>query len=170
MKKVVRVTGSSEEEAMERINSTDNHGISVVRKIDFSEGFNHLKNFNKQQYIYECEFYFKQISYLEYLLNIALNSYRAKSNYVANNNRTINLINDYENSDELKTYQERMAENGITQELFDEYENNKDFDFNLLNELYQRAKKCFKLVLMSETIHYESVKDNPRVYKLGEKR
>ena len=103
------------------------------------------------------------------MLTIALSSYRSKSGFVTDNNRAIDLIMDYENHDELKTYQERMAEQGITQELFDEYENNKEFDFNLLNDLYQKAKNCFKLVLISETVHYDN-DDNTRVYKLGQRR
>ena len=167
VKKTVRVTSGSKEEAIKKINSSNNHGISVVREIELTDDFKYLKSFSKPQYIYECEFYFNQISYLEYLLSVLLSSYRSKSNYVANNNRAIKLLIDYENNEELKTYEERMAEHGITPELFSEYENNKDFDFELLKNLYQRAKECVRLVLLSEVIHYSE--ESEKVYKLGER-
>ena len=169
LKKTVRVTSNSKEEAIERINSTDNHGINIVREIELSDNYGHLKDFTKQQYIYECEFYYNQVSYLEYLLNIVLMSYRSKFGMSTDVSKSLNLILDYENNDELKTYQERMALEGITKELYFEYENNKDFDFELLHSLYQEAKECFKLKLVSETIHYD-LENDAKVYKLGTRK
>lgn len=166
LKKTIRVTSSSKEEAIEKINSNNNYGISIVKEIELSDSFGHLKSFASPQYIYECEFYYNQISYLEYLLNIILTAYRSKYGTSLDVSKSINLILDYENNDELKTYQERMANEGITKELYFEYENNKDFDFKLLRELYQKAKECFKLVLISETINYDIEKE-AKVYKLG---
>ena len=72
VKKSVRVTSGSKEEAIEKINSSNNHGISVAREIGLTDDFKYLKSFSRPQYIYECEFYFNQISYLEYLLSIIL--------------------------------------------------------------------------------------------------
>ena len=169
IKKSVRVTSGSKEEAIKRINSANNHGINVVRELEMGDSYNHLKTFSKPQYVYECEFYFKQVSYLAYLLTIALNSYRSKLGFTTDDNRTIDLILNYENNEELKSYKERMAEQGITEDLYFEYENNKDFDFELLKELYEKAKECFRLVLISETIHYDDAIDQNRVYKLGRK-
>ena len=57
---------------------------------------------------------------------------------------------DYENGDELNSYKEKMAKEGITEELYSEYE--------LLYGLYQAAKDCFRIRLLSETITYDEDK------------
>ncbi len=81
---------------------------------------------NNSTYFYECEYFRNQISYLAYLLGAVLSSYRSN----ADMSYVINQLIDYEN--------------------------NKDFDFTLLRQLYEKAKACFKLVLLSKTIHYEN--------------
>ena len=70
IKKTVRVTSGSKEEAIAKINSTDNHGINIVNEVNSLDNYKHLQEFAKKQYVYECEFYYKQISYLEYILRI----------------------------------------------------------------------------------------------------
>lgn len=133
---------AQEDRAFENFNTIGKGNIDIVKKTAD----------NNSTYFYECEYFRNQISYLAYLLGAVLSSYRSN----ADMSYVINQLIDYENNDELKTYQERMARDGITKELFDEYENNKDFDFALLRQLYEKAKTCFKLVLQSKTIHYEN--------------
>ena len=143
---------AEEDRALENFNSIGKKAVDIVRKGEDS----------KNKYFYECEYYRKQVSYLQYLLSGLMHNYRRSADVSG----AVRQLIAYENSDELKTYQERMAENGITQELYDEYENNKNFDFALLRELYKRARDCFKLILVSKTIHYTT---NEKVKKLGGK-
>lgn len=157
----VNVTAYQESEALEKINKIRKDDISVINKMELPDYNKGSLNNSKTLYLFECEYFRKQISYLSYLLASVLSSSQSNNDITG----VINQLKDYANEDELKTYQERMAENGITKELYDEYENNKDFDFALLHELYQRAKNCFRIVELNKTIHYT----NGRVKKLGER-
>ena len=148
----VNVTAYQESEALEKINKIRKNEVSIISKKELPEYNKGSLKTDKTLYLYECEYFRKQISYLSYLLAASLSSYHSNNDM----SYVINQLIEYENNDEIKTYQERMAEQGIIEELFMEYENNKDFDFALLRELYQKAKECFKLVLVSKTIHYDN--------------
>ena len=161
------VTAYDENEAIDKLNKISKSEINFIKKSELESYGKSSQNGGKQQYLYECQFFYKQNPYLYYILTCALKSYRSTVGSNSDSDNTINMIIDYADSDELKPYEVRMAEEGITKELFDEYENNKDFDFALLNELYQKAKECFKLILISEKINYENIDEKQRVYKLG---
>ena len=150
---------AQKDRAYENFNTIGKSGVDIVRRVEDSTG-------KETMSLYECEFFRKQNPQLSYILTTALRSYRSTVGYSINDN-TIKMLLEYANSEELKPYQVRMAENGITQELYDEYENNKDFDFALLNELYEKAKECFKLLLISEKTDYKDVDKDARIYKLG---
>lgn len=167
LKVSTNVTAYDENEALEKINKIRKNEINSITKSELPEYNKGSLNTNKPLYLFECEYFRKQNPYLAYLLTTALTSYRSIVGANVNSNNTIGMLVDYADSDELKPYEVRMARDGITKELYDEYENNKDFDFALLNELYEKAKKCFKLVLLSETISYDNVDEKQRVYKLG---
>ncbi len=160
----INVTASDEKEAIQKVNSIKKNEVSVVRKNEILNNEKKLIN-NKAMYMYECQYYYQQIPYLAHLLNIILNSYRYQPK-IADITKAVDSLVEYENNDELKPYEWLMAKNGITEELYLEYEHNKDFDFKLLNDLYQQAKKCFTLVLISETIHYDDEDKEFRTYKL----
>jgi len=163
------VMSTSKEMAIDKISFNGNREVNIVKEIELADSQNHLNEFAKPQFIYECEYFYKQVTYLEYLLSIILRSYRSKNN-ANNSENAIKLLLNYENNDELIPYIERMARDGIKEDLLLEYENNKDYDFELLNKLYQRAKDCFKLILISETIHYDNNENNSKVYKLGTRK
>ena len=167
LKVSTNITAYNEEEAFEKINKIKKSEVSSITKSELQEYNKSSVKTKKPIYLFECEYFRKQNTYLAYLLTTALRSYRSAVGASKDSDNTIGLLIDYANSDELKPYELRMAENGITKELFDEYENNKDFDFALLNELYEKAKECFKLVLVSEKINYENMDEKQRVYKLG---
>ena len=169
VKTSINVTAYDEEEAKEKIDRIKKGGIIILKKTEVPEYNKGSFKGNKPLYLFECEYFIKQNPYLSYLLTTALRSYRSTVGFNNGNDNTIKLLIEYANNDELKTYQERMAENGITKELYDEYENNKDFDFALLNELYEKAFGCFKLLLVSEKTDYKNVDVRDRVYTLTRK-
>ena len=146
--KIMNVTSTTREKAIEKINATNKDGISVIREV--READDTLSG----QHMFECEICFVQNPYLAYLLNACLASYRSNADL----SFVINQIIEYENNTELMTYPERLAKNGgmvNNPELYYEYVNNQDFDFELLRSLYQEAKDCFKLAMISETKYYE---------------
>lgn len=167
LKKTVNVTGYNKKEAREKIASINKDGINIVSRKEVSED---LANQTKCPYVYECEYFCKQPSYLAYLLNIILKNYRTNRNYILTDDKAMNLLIDYINNDELKPYTERMAEEGITEDLYFEFEYNKDFDFELLYDLYKKALECFSLVLVSETTRYNPYDKNAKTYKIGERK
>jgi hypothetical protein len=155
--RIMNVTSTTREKAIEKINANNKDGISVIREV--READDTLSG----QRMFECEICFVQNPYLAYLLNACLASYRSNADL----SFIINQLIEYENNDELKPYSVRLAEKGgmvNNQELYYEYENNQDFDFELLRNLYQEAKDCFKLAMISETKYYEP-EDNCK--KLG---
>ena len=92
----------------------------------------------------------------------------------------------YANSDEMKIYRKRIFEcesrvlkarssdiinlNKELSALILEMNNNMHLDFNLLNKLYNNAKECFELELVSEIVHYSDKEKDIKLYKLGTKR
>ena len=155
--KVVVNVRAKEDRALENFNSIGKNDVDIVRKV-YDQGAVE----KDKKYFYECEYYRLQIPYVSYLLAAALSSYHSDVDL----SFVLDRLIECQKSDELKTYQERMAENGITKELYDEYEHNKDFDFNLFRELYQRAMSCFRLILKSKTFYYNTEEN---VKKLGGK-
>ncbi len=157
VKKIEKVGCNSEKEALARFSSNGIHDVHVIGKTMQNNGNNPCK------YIYEVMFYYEQLPSLSYILNSILRAYRVIDKEI-DVTEAINQLIAYKNSDELKPYQARMGETGISEELYLEYENNKDFDFELLSELYQKSLSCFQAELVSKTIHYT---DNRVVKKLG---
>lgn len=156
VKKIEKVGCNSEKEVLARFKSSDIEDVHIVNMTMQTDGNNPCK------YVCEVMFYYEQLPTLSYILNRIL-SYRM-SDENKDVTDAINALIAYKDNDELKSYYVRMAQEGITEELYYEYENNKDFDFELLNSLYKASLGCFENELVSKTIHYV---DNRVVKKLG---
>ena len=150
VKKDAKVTSSSIEEAMAKITSPNKTDISIkniLNALDLGDEYEFLKRFTKPQFVFEYEFNYRQAPYLAYLLTVILGSYHTNADMT----RYLDELVDYENGEELNSYKKKMAEEGITQELYSEYE--------LLYGLYQAAKECFRKKLKSEIIVYDDEND-----------
>lgn len=153
IKKNARVTSSSIEEALEKI-TLDKSTINFTKifdVLDLGSDFEFLKSFTKPQFVFEYEFDYRQPPYLSYLLTTILKSYNSDVDMTV---LLDNLLN-YEESDEINSYKEKMSEEGITEELYSKYE--------LLCGLYQAARECIKTKLISEVIHYNDNDDKGKV-------
>ena len=152
-----RVTSGSREEALEKISSDDRSDINVTSVYDadtLGDGYEFLMGFTRPHFVFECEYSYRQPPYLAYLLTGILNSYPSNKDMTD----TINLLINYENDKELKSYRDRMEREGITKEVYDEYE--------LLYGLYQAARDSIKGKLVSEVIHYYN-DENDKGKRLG---
>ena len=185
--KETRVAANSEKEAIEKINSMDRKGIRINELTNISKDYP-KEVLSSGLQIFVCEYLYKQNSQLVYILETILSNYRSSLDFKNQNYKFIDLLINFENNDELKTYEERLKnykeevlnarEDGQLQNkvkekvesIMQEMEYNKDYNFALLNELYNRAKECFSLVLVAETVHYKDLDKNPKVYKLGSKK
>ena len=183
--KNVKVLANSEKEAVDKINAFDSEGIKVNRVVDVINQYEDLRKVTKCPFLYDCEYLCNENTYLVYILQMLLKNYYSTLNFKKQNNRLIDLLIGYSNSDELKSYEERISEckekmkenysdtKTIKEELTHlivERNNNKNFNFELLTKLYNDAKECFNLELVSETIHYKDVDEHFKTYKLGAKR
>lgn len=159
----VKVTvniSAQEDRALENFKTLGKDIIEVTKK----EENNAFGNVNSgKRYSYECEYFREQPSQLSCILGKILSCKNRPNEDVTD---TIEDLLAYKDNDELKPYEMRMAEKGITQDLYFEYENNKDFDFELLYELYVKALGLFKKKLVSKTFDYG---DKGIVKKLGGK-
>jgi hypothetical protein len=156
VKKDAKVTSSSIEEAMAKITSPNKTDISIkniLNALDLGDEYEFLTRFTKPQFVFEYEFNYRQAPYLAYLLTVILGSYHTNADMT----RYLDELVDYENGEELNSYKKKMAEEGITQELYSEYE--------LLYGLYQDVKECFRKKLKSEIIVYDD--DNDLGKRLG---
>ena len=147
IKKTARVTSSSIEEALAKITTNDKSSINFTQIFDALElgsDYDFLKAFTKPQFVFEYEFNYVQPSYLAYLLRTILSNNNTNTDMTS----TLNLLFDYENSEELNSYKEKMANEGITQETY--------FKYELLSSLYQAARDSIKGKLVCEVIHYEN--------------
>lgn len=130
------VTGKSIDEVKKKINYTT--GIKIIKEVEDQEVY------FKGQHMYECELTYKQLSVLSGLLTSLLNNYYTGRDVT----NSVNNLRVYENSIEMKTILDKMATDGITQELYSEYE--------LLHEAYIKALSCFSVRPLSKTIYYGS--------------
>lgn len=159
----INVTASNEEEALQKLNVIKKNEVDIVKKNEVFD--NKIKPAGPKSYMYECKYYYQQVPYLSHLLTVILTYYRYQPK-TADITKTIDSLLEYKDSNELKPYEELMAMNGVTEELYLEYEHNKNFDFVFLNGLYEEAMKCFTLKLVSETKHYND-EESAKIYKLG---
>ena len=149
IKKTAKITSGSQEEALNKISSYCKKAINILSVLDanaLSDDYSFLRKFSKPQYVFEYEFDYTQTPYLSYLLTLLINNYRMDIDFT----EYLKQLVDYENGAELNAYKEKMAEEGITEKLYSEYE--------LLYGLYQAAKDCFRIRLLSETITYDEDK------------
>lgn len=89
-----RVSGSTEEEAIQKINAyraSDIKVLKVYKPSELGEHYNFLNDFSKPQNVYECEYSYYQVSHLSYLLRSVLNAYHTNDDLT----RTLNEIRDY---------------------------------------------------------------------------
>lgn len=184
--KNINVIANNENEAITKINSHDANGIKIKKIVNISTKYEDIRKITKCPYVFKCEYLCKQNSYLVYILETILSNYRSSLNFKNQNNRLIDLLLGYGNSDEIVPYEKRVREcrykihksfsnDKLTLEnelsnLLIEMNNNINFDFSLLDELYKDAKECFELELVSETVHYNDRNKNIKLYKLGTKR
>ena len=181
--KNINVIANNEKEAITKINSHDANGIKIKKIVNISTKYEDIRKITKCPYVFKCEYLCKQNSYLVYILETILSNYRSSLNFKNQNNRLLDLLIQFENSEELKPYEKRIEEyeekiwkqpssdslrmkNELSQLLLD-FDSNKDYDFDLLSDLYNHAKDCFSLVLVAETVHYKDLDKNSKIYKLG---
>ncbi len=188
--KKIKVAAYSKDEAIKRVNAAINaSGEKINSLIEISNGYKDLVNYPGSPFVFDCECLCKQSSNLVYILQKVLYNYSSSLDYKRQNNRVIDLLIDYKNDEELIPYDIRMAEcskkmksfldsnsNDLKKQfslqeesnnLLQEMQLNMNFDFNLLHDLYDKAKGCFEFVLVSETKHYNSNEEDVKVYKLG---
>ena len=191
----IKVADSDKDEAIKKINIAINSGKADVNElIEISDACEDTISYSKKMKIFDCNCLCRESSYLEQILQTLLNSYQSSLDYKKQNNHMIDLLIGYENNNELKPYSVRIKEctekmidlhssncgdmntfNEMQKELeslLNESHNNPNYDFELLYKLYQMAKSCFRLTLLSQTIHYKDIDKNPDayVYKLGDRR
>ena len=183
--KNIKVSANNEEEVITKINANNNSDVKINKLVKVPDRYYSLKDITECQFVFECEYLCKQSSYLASLLRMLLFNYRSTLEFKKQNNRLIDLLISYQNNEELKPflkrideYEEKIWKNPSScsplmkkelSNLLLEFEYNKDYNFELLASLYQKAKDCFELVLVSETVHYKDFNHSPKVYKLGEK-
>ena len=181
--KHVKVIANSENEAITKINSLDAEGIRIKKVVNMSTKYEDLRKITKCPYVFECEYLCKENSYLVYILEMLLKNYRSSLNFKNQNNRLIDLLLGYGNSDEMVPYEKRVREckykiykssshdkldlENELSNLLIEMNNNINLDFSLLAKLYKSAKECFDLEMVSETVHYKDRQDKAKVYNLG---
>ena len=190
----IKVCANNEEEVLEKINANNNSDVKINKLVKVPDKYYLLKDITACPFVFECEYFCKQSSYLASLLRVLLFNYHSSLNFRKQDSRLIDNLVYYQNNDELKPFKDRIANyeeeilnfkhrNNTSYEL--EYKNqienklletlsmekyNVDYDFELLADLYKQAKECFELVLVSETVHYKDLDHCPKVYKLGEKK
>ena len=184
----IKVAAYSKDEALKRLSSAINSaGIPVNGLIEISNGYQDLDGNSNLPLVFDCDYLCKKSSQLVYILQKIINNYTSTLDFKNENNRLIDLLIGYKNSEELIPYYVRFKTLGEkignafnnndlkkladyqieTQQLIIEKRNNEDFDFKLLSNLYQKAKDCFKLVLVSETVHYTYREKDSKIYKIG---
>lgn len=184
--KETKVAARNQEEAIEKVNAMDKTGIKVSELTNISGEFP-KEVLSSGLQIFDCEYLFRQNSKLVYILETILSNYRSSLEFKNQNYKFIDLLIQFENSDELKPYDERLKEykekllnsddveskmrlKEKVESTLQEMESNKEYDFALLKELYEEAKECFSLILVAETVHYKDIDKNPKIYKLGTKK
>ncbi len=160
------VMAVSEDDAAKKLSNGNKTDIKILSQKRANELYKGLPS-NNNLFIFKCEFLVNNYTYLSYILKSILGYYREKNSIVTGESRAINLLLDYANDAELVPFEELMARNGITNILYEKYENNKDFDFALLKELYERALACFELKLVKETETTTYEEGVGKVYKFG---
>lgn len=179
-----KVFANNEEEAIEKINANDKSGIKVKGLTNISEKDNRGETLGLQ--VFNCEYLYKQNSELVKILETILSNYRSTLGFKNQNYREIDRLIQFKDSEELVPYTVRLLHLGeqtadaiksngkVDKDLeekvnatIQEADNNKEFDFTLLNDLYERAKDCFGFILVAETVHYNDSSKGTMVYKLG---
>ena len=186
--KRVKVAAYNKNEAIERVNMAINTaGIQVNGLIEISDGYRDFAKNPYSPYIYDCDCLCKESSQLVYILRKLLFNYQSKCGFKNQNNKLLDELINYQNSEELVPYEIRINDcyskikdflNNNSKdleklknldlqftELSQEAKQNEGYDVTLLSDLYQKALGCFKLILVSEIIHYKD-RDN-KVYELG---
>ena len=185
--KETRVAANNEEEALEKINAMDKSGIKVNRLTNISNEYPR-ETLSTGLQVFDCEYLLRQNSQLVYILETILSNYRSSLDFKNQNYKFIDLLINFENSLELVPYDNRLntykdeilnarddvvKQKNIKREVeatMQEMEYNSHYNFELLDALYQRAKECFDLILVAETVHYKDLDSNPKIYKLGTKK
>ena len=188
--RIVKVSAYNKEDAIEKINLAINSAkIKVNQLVKISDGYHDFVNNPQLPYIYDCECICKESSQLVYILKKLISNYQSRIDFKEQNNKLLDDLINYQNSEELLPYSVRIKDcydeiknylninsNDFVQfnslnikfdGLIHEFEQNKEYDFVLLYDLYKQALECFKLVILSETVHYKD--KNNKVYRLGVK-
>lgn len=149
VKRNTKVTGNTRNEAISKINQVNTSGIKIVGEthnskieLDGLEGQN----------MYEVEYFARQDTFLAHILKTILSNYETNTDL----SDTINILLDYENSDEFKDLTKVQIDE-VTPELFTKY--------FVLKDSYLAALECLKKRLIKTTINFTDGK----VYKIGER-
>ena len=190
--KKAQVSAPCKEEALRKLQREVNlAGVKVNGLIEISDGYKYFSGYSQELLFFDCDYLCKQSSNLVYILQRILANYSSQLDFKKQNNRLIDLLIGYANTDELKSFdvrgeecykkikdyfdsnKEDLDEQYRLQEesriLLQEIRLNMDFNFELLRKLYEEAKECFTFTLVNKTIH-NKINDSSKIYKLSENK
>ena len=131
------VVGTSREQVLEKINSRNPEGIRIISEVEDAEPY------LKGQHMYEVEIVYKQGPTLAYLLDSILREYKRNVDITG---AIKNLVEFGKDGKGLQPYIDRMEKEGMTPEVYFEYE--------LVREAYEKATSLLEMKPIKKTINY----------------